>query len=215
MFSFRLWSHDWAQITCLNETKNKFSPPHFDLNSLRCAHTPICQHTRAFHLASIASSIAHRVFYCLEFNIFAFVTVQLKAGNTHFLPGATADLFAKVCTGMFLRVGAVSSECRGHPGGSEFTCYVSAIEEVLCYMLKGDWNSVFRGRSGWPRQELFSNRKMIKILMTWEDNMQSVLIFCPHEFICIHVVMAACASVSRYMKECMCCVTCVSVSLGS
>lgn len=45
----------------------------------------------------------------------------------------TADPFANVCTGMFLRVGAVSSECRGHPRGSEFRSYVSAIEGPLLY----------------------------------------------------------------------------------
>lgn len=82
----------------------------------------------------------------------------------------TAYLLANVCTDMFLRVEAVSSECRGHLRGSEFTSYVSAIEEVLCYMLKGHWSSVFRWRSGWPREEMFSNRNMIKILMTCEDN---------------------------------------------
>lgn len=140
-------------------------------------HTLPPAYTLATELASCPSYLAHRIvsFIALNLTHSRLELCSLKEEIHISCREETADLFANVCTGMFLRVGAVSSECRGHPRGSEFTSYISAIEEVLCYMLKGHWDSVFRGRSGWPRQETFSNRKMIKILMTCEDNAAHLL----------------------------------------
>lgn len=155
-----------------------------------CTHSHLPTHT--WH--------AHRIAYSRWW------LSGLEAGNPCFLRRGTAALFAKVCTGMFRRVGAVSSQCRGHHGpggvgGSEFTSYVSAIEKVLCYMLKRHWNSVFRGRSGWSRQEMFSNRKMIKILMTCEDNAACSLLLSTwvHLHPCFHGHMCYCESIHGRM----------------
>lgn len=79
--------------------------------------------------------------------------------------------YTHTCKGMFLRVRAVSLECRGHLEGSECQFYVSTTEELLCYSEWTLWmvSSRREGERWWEAGKKKKTRDMKKSGRIWGE----------------------------------------------